>query len=299
MPKYTERETTKRYHQKILIMRRPIEKFVQVNNEKLCTFDWPGDAPALLFAHGASFHARCWDAVIERLPNRCIAIDLRGHGRSDALATPLHWRVFAEDVIAAAEITKTARLIGVGHSLGGHAIVHAAALHTNLFDRLVLIDPVILPSQAYVIHAGEKREVRRRSEFASVNEMKEKLGARLPFSAWDARVFDDYCRSGLLPTGDGFTLACSPATEVAVYDAGTMPDANLSGVLPKIDVPTSVIRSARLQTDPRDFMASPTRPDLAALLPHGTDRVVEGSHFIPMESPDKVAAWIEALMKGD
>lgn len=279
-------------------MRKPIEKFLPRAGGEMCMFDWRGESPALLFAHGASFHARCWDAVIERLPNRCIAIDLRGHGRSDAPALPLQWRIFAEDVIAAAQDAQADHLIGVGHSLGGHAIAEAAALRGDLFDRLLLIDPVILPPAAYRHRSDEANgAARRRSEFASIDEMKDKLGARLPFSAWDARVFDDYCRHGLLPKPDGsFTLACAPATEAAVYDAGAMPAADLSDLLPTIHTPTLVIRSARSQTGPRDFMASPTRSDLASLLPQGKDVIVEGSHFIPMERPAQLALWIKRFL---
>jgi pimeloyl-ACP methyl ester carboxylesterase len=280
------------------MMRNPIENLVWVDGGQVCVFDWPGEAPALLFAHGASFHARCWDAVIEQLPNRCITLDLRGHGRSSQPILPLQWRMFAEDVIAVAERIDENTIIGIGHSLGGHAIAQAAVLQPRLFSRLVLIDPVIFPEAAYRDQSNEPNPAgRRRSAFDSVEEMKERLGARLPFSQWHPRVFDDYCRYGLLPKAEGgFTLACAPATEAAVYDAGVAPDAVLTRMLPKIDVPTLVIRSSRTQTEPRDFMASPTRPDLAALLPHGTDEVVEGSHFLPMESPEKVAAWIETQL---
>lgn len=302
MEKYTECYQTGGYHQHALIMRTPIEKTVLAKDETICLFDWPAlqhaqHLPALLFAHGASFHARCWDAVIEQLPNRCIAIDLRGHGRSSAPALPLHWSIFAEDVIAAVEAVTEDQMIGIGHSLGGHAIAHAAALHPGLFDRLMLIDPVILPPQRYSLDKAEANgATRRRNTFASVDEMKDKLGARLPFSQWDARVFDDYCRYGLLRDGDGFRLACVPATEAATYDAGVAPDADLSDLLPKITAPALVIRTSRPQTDSRDFMASPTRADLAALLPHSKDRLVEGSHFVPMESPAHVAAWIQQFI---
>lgn len=284
-------------------MRTPTEKFVHVNGAQVCAFDWPAlqqaqHAPALLFAHGASFHARCWDAVIAQLPSRCIALDFEGHGRSSRPHLPLHWRAFAEDVIAVAEHTDTTLLIGIGHSLGGHAIAQAAALQPHLFTKLVLIDPVIFPPEAYGKKSEEPNPVlRRRADFSSVEEMQERLRTRSPFASWDARVFEDYCRYGLLPKpGGGFTLACTPATEAAIYEAGVAADVDLTHVLSMIDVPSLVIRTSQPQTDPRDFMASPTRTDLASLLPQGTDKIVEGSHFVPMESPDNVAAWIAELL---
>jgi pimeloyl-ACP methyl ester carboxylesterase len=293
------------YHQPVLIMRNPVEKHVQVNGARLCVFDWPAqqhvpNSPALLFAHGASFHARCWDAVIEHLPNRCIALDFEGHGRSSRPHMPLRWRAFAGDVIAAAEHSSHEPVIGIGHSLGGHAIVQAAALQPRLFSQLVLIDPVIFLEAAYGSRSNEPNPaLRRRSYFALVDEMKEKLGSRPPFSKWNERVFNDYCQYGLLPKPEGgFTLACVPAIEAAVYDAGVAPDADLTRVLRMIDVPALVIRSSQPQTHPRDFMASPTRPDLATLLPRGVDMIVEGSHFLPMESPEKIAGYIETAIRG-
>lgn len=285
-------------------MRIPKEIFVQANSAQVCAFDWPAlqhdqKLPALLFAHGASFHARIWDAVIALLPNRCIALDFEGHGRSSRPTMPLHWRTFAEDVIAVAAHSDAGPLFGIGHSLGGHALVQAAAMQPQLFNKLLLIDPVILPAQAYGPPNNEPNPVtRRRADFSSVEEMKEKLGTRPPFAAWDVRVFDDYCRYGVLPKPDGdFTLACAPAIEAAVYDAGTLPDADISALLLAITTPTLVVRSSQAQTHPRDFMASPTRVDLASLLPHGKDVVVEGSHFIPMESPASVATWAASLIQ--
>jgi alpha-beta hydrolase superfamily lysophospholipase len=84
---------------------RPIsETRVQANGLTFAVTDWPGAEPAVFLAHATSFHARCWDQVVERLPGiHCIAIDMRGHGRSDRPPPPYPWLAFGEDVAAVAE----------------------------------------------------------------------------------------------------------------------------------------------------------------------------------------------------
>ena len=80
---------------------------------------------------------------------RCIAFDARGHGRSSKPSPPYAWRDFGADAAALAESLQLEGAVGVGHSLGGHAITLAAALCPGAFAGLVLLDPVIRPKDRY------------------------------------------------------------------------------------------------------------------------------------------------------
>ena len=81
---------------------------------------------SLLLAHATGFHARCWDQVIAHLGERhVIAVDQRGHGRSDKMPIT-DWRVLGEDLDALVRALELRDLVGVGHSMGGHAMVEAA-----------------------------------------------------------------------------------------------------------------------------------------------------------------------------
>ena len=63
--------------------RQPDLKLLCAKEQELAVWEWPGEGPALLFAHATGFHGRCWDHIIRMFPRRhCLAIDGRGHGRS-------------------------------------------------------------------------------------------------------------------------------------------------------------------------------------------------------------------------
>lgn len=250
--------------------------------------DWPGEAPAAVFVHGAGFHARCWDAVIEAVPRRCVAVNLRGHGGVEAPAGALRWPDFAADVIAACDAAGVRGAIGVAHSLGGYVAAVAAALRPDLFRALWLIDPVILPAAAY---GGEipTPAARRRTSFASPEEMCARFAARPPFSRWTARVLDDYCHFGLRPDGG---LWCEPEFEAQIYATAAAREADPYVLLAQVRIPVHVRRSGRVDAD-NLFSRSPTAPDLAQHFLRGEDRVeLRYSHFLPMEAPELVAEWV-------
>src|SRR5690242_964633 len=123
---------------------------VAAGDLRLAVWDWPGEEPALLLAHATSFHGRCWDAVIREFPGRrCLAFDARGHGRSSKPAPPYHWHVFREDLLAIVEHLGVSGAIGIGHSMGGHALAAVAAVRPDTFRALVLADPTIRGPEAY------------------------------------------------------------------------------------------------------------------------------------------------------
>jgi lipase len=276
---------------------------IAVNGVELALFEWPWSGPPLLFVHATGFHARCWDRVVAGLPGRhCYAVDMRGHGRSDKPPPPYAWRSFGEDVAALARVLGLAGAVGVGHSMGGHSVALAAAREPAAFAALLLLDPVILSPERYgVVRSEEHFAARRRDRWASPDEMVARFADRPPFSRWDPAVLRDYCDHGLLPApdGDGFVLACPPAIEAAIYAASTARDADIYAEVAALDLPVRVVRSAR-RPEPGavDMGASPTAPDLASRFRRGEDiPLPDRSHFIPMEAPGLVAAFVRELAR--
>jgi pimeloyl-ACP methyl ester carboxylesterase len=280
-------------------LRTPNERHVAVGAVSLMVYDWPGEGPPILFAHANGFHARCWDQVIAYLPGRrCLAVDLRGHGRSDKPAPPYPWRAFAEDLVRLGEALSLQGAIGVGHSVGGYATALAAALTPGMFAALLLVDPVILAREAYgVPFTGGEFAARRRNTWESPEAMIERFRHRAPFNHWRPEVLNDYCQHGLLPgpEGAGYVLACPPAIEAAIYAGAT--EVPIYEELARIEVPTVVLRGHPYTHGAQDLAGSPTAPDLATYLPHGRDvPLVNHSHFIPMEAPSLVANAILDLI---
>jgi pimeloyl-ACP methyl ester carboxylesterase len=244
-------------------MPKPIETRIRANGVVLAVYEWPGDGVPVFFAHATGFHARCWDQVVAKLPGRrCVAIDMRGHGRSEKPEPPYDWRRFGEDVAAVARELHADGWIAVGHSKGGHAVTHAAALEPGIFRSLILLDPVIMAREQYGRPPmPEHFASRRRNHWASPEEMFERFRSRAPFMTWEPAVLKDYCDYALLPNpeGSGYVLACPPRIEAAVY-AGSA-SADLYDEIATLDLPVRVLRArGRSEEGPMDMSGSPTFP---------------------------------------
>ena len=111
-------------------MREPIEYVVDIGDVELCVYEWPGSGDPIMLLHATGFHSRCWDQVVKRLLGQHVyAVDLRFHGRT---AIPgdhraVDWNVMAKDVEICIARLELERLVGVGHSIGGHLITRVAA----------------------------------------------------------------------------------------------------------------------------------------------------------------------------
>ncbi len=271
---------------------------IEVNGASLAVYEQPGDEPAVLLCHATGFHARTWNAIAERLPNRrVISFDMRGHGQSSKPEPPIPWRQFGLDAAQLAGLLQLRNAVSVGHSMGGHSAVLASALVPEAFSQLLLLDPVIIPEDQYTGPIQEPHYARkRRNRWDSPAAMLERFRTRPPFNTWDPRVLEDYCIGALEPAPDGvgYVLACSPETEGSIYEHSLARDSNIYPEIAQVGVPVLVIRSANspVAGPAMDMAASPTAPDLASRFRVGRDLVVPYSHFIPMEAPAFVAGQI-------
>lgn len=277
----------------------PTQVYAHVNDVDLALTEWQGADPPVLFLHATGFHGRIWDQTIAHLEGiHCYALDWRGHGRSGKTTEQPEWQHFADDIVALGDHFNWSGIIGVGHSIGGHALTAAAAQHPGMFSQLLLIDPTILPKEYYIgVIDLDHFTAKRRNEWASPDEMFERFKSRPPFDRWNADVLRDYVTYGLIPNpaGSGYILACDPAFEAATYNYGTA--ANIHPLLSSITIPVTVMRAAGQQeSGVFNLSASPTVPDLAERFPNGRDIYLpDNSHFIPMESPEVVASAIRDL----
>ena len=282
---------------------------VAVRGIELAYFEWGArSGPTVLMLHATGFHARCWDGVIRKLgaSTHVIAVDQRGHGRSTK-APPYDWSEFGADTAALVEALDLDDIVGVGHSMGGHAAVQAAGDHADRFRALLLVDPVIPDPGAYARPALFPSAIdhpvsRRRNRWTSPEEMFERFKNRHPFSVWIPDILMDYCRFGIVPEGDGFVLGCPPEVEAAIYTGSAGRD--IRETITKMARPVAVLRAKRPSPDRHtgamDFARSPTWPGLAAAFPNGRDiHHPELTHFMPMQAPELVARHIRELVIPD
>jgi pimeloyl-ACP methyl ester carboxylesterase len=102
---------------------------------------WGDAAPELVLLHGGAQNAHTWDTVAMALGRPLVAIDLPGHGHSDAPAGgSLDVRINAADVAVAVRALAPDALGVVGMSLGGLTTIALADGHPDLVRKVVLVD---------------------------------------------------------------------------------------------------------------------------------------------------------------
>lgn len=282
----------------------PETRFHPVAGTELAVHHWPsqGAGAPLVFAHATGFHGRVWDAIIARFPEHpAHAIDLRGHGQTGG--GPVEdWRVLAQDVAAFLAEAGISGAVGIGHSMGAHTLLQVAADNPGRFARLVLFDPVILAPEFYApgepLYSADNPHpaIRRKRDFASPEAMIERFRERDPYNLFDPRVFEDYCRHGLVPapSGEGMVLACAPEDEASVY-ASSRSNPGILEAAKHVAIPVLVVRA--LHTTLNDFKSSPTWPELAKVLPQGTDLYrPDMTHFHPFQDPADAARIIAEFL---
>lgn len=101
-----------------------------------------GSGEAVVFVHGIVMDHTMYAAQFEELPDqfRCIALDLRGHGRTECPPGPWSLQDSVDDVIAFVEAVEAAPCHLVGMSWGGMIGAHIAVQRPELLRSLVLID---------------------------------------------------------------------------------------------------------------------------------------------------------------
>jgi pimeloyl-ACP methyl ester carboxylesterase len=118
------------------------------SGDRIHYLDWGGDgAPGIVLLHGLATTAWAWTSVARRLAGerRTVAMDLRGHGLSDAPTATGAYDLVALGADAAAVAEGSGALDGgsvvlAGHGFGAIVAATAAARLGDRCSRLVLID---------------------------------------------------------------------------------------------------------------------------------------------------------------
>ena len=112
----------------------------------LAGYDWtaPGaDGRAFVLVHGLASNARLWDGVARRLADAghpVLAIDQRGHGRSDKPDDGYDMTTVAADLAAVIGAWGHERPVAVGQSWGGNVVVELAAAHPGATAGVACVD---------------------------------------------------------------------------------------------------------------------------------------------------------------
>jgi pimeloyl-ACP methyl ester carboxylesterase len=259
--------------------------------------DWGGDGePGVVLVHGLATSAWVWAPVARRLiaARRTIAMDLRGHGLSDAPTDDGAYDldVLGADVIAVAEGSGAldpddphAQVVLAGHGFGAIAAALAAVELGERCARLVLVDGGLehLPTST-----GMDVDEFLRGLDEPPEVMRSMAGYLADRRGWDPASWDDdqerAARAAVVETPAGRLV---PATRPHALEATvrSMFAYEPGEVLPRVVAPIVVVRRA---PDGGDAAASaPPVPAGAAAV-----EVDAPGHNLLRYRPDEVTAAI-------
>lgn len=118
------------------------EEFLRVNSANLVYYE-SGSGSPILFLHGNSSDSSTFCKMYEyfQKKNRVIAVDSRGHGKSDKGYIPYSIRLLAADMIEFCKEKELKKVTVIGYSDGGNIALVMANKEPEIIDKLVLISP--------------------------------------------------------------------------------------------------------------------------------------------------------------
>jgi pimeloyl-ACP methyl ester carboxylesterase len=266
---------------------------------RLSALVWGSAPPELVLVHGGAQNAHTWDTVALALGRPLVAIDLPGHGHSDAPAPRDPETLSAEangiDLAAAVRALAPEARAVVGMSLGGLSSIALAGAAPELVARLVLVDvtpgiggdktkaildfvrgPATFPSFEDLLARTVEHNPTR-----SVSSLRRGIlhnAVQLDDGSWQWRYrrFDD-----ALPIG-------GPDTD---GDAPTGPDAGrLWDVLGGLRAPVMLVRGMR----PGSVVDDADEAELVRRVPSARiEHVAEAGHSVQGDTPLELAALLE------
>lgn len=266
----------------------------------------PSGKPVLHFLHGNGFCGLTYQPMLKQLSTDydLFLSDAQGHGDSDYGAEFLGWNKAAEIAAAAwqahqANFGKVATY-GLGHSFGGVLTSLMHAEHPDMFQGLILLDPVLFPPSMLILartlegvrlfkkNPLAKAALRRRQHWPDRATAIHYLQSRSLFKSWHPDALAAYVDHALADQANGVSLKCSPQREADVfssYPKGLWP------ALRQAKAPIKVLYGE--QTFPFVVRAVTKWQQLNS----GVQcQQVPGGHCFMQEQPEQSAAWVKTTL---
>ena len=251
-----------------------------------------------LLCHATGFHGAVWEPVSAALGEgfERWALDFRAHGASVVPPNqPLPWSEMGDDVLTVVDDLgiDQGQLLGVGHSMGGAALLLAEQARPGTFAGLWMFEPIAPPPAALpAIEGGNhlaEAALRRRPGFLSIAEALANFASKPPLDVARADALHAYVRHGFVTGEDGAVhLACRPTDESQIYRGGGSHGA--FDRLGEVRCPV-VVACGGEPFGPAAFASA-----IADALPSGRLEPHEHlGHFGPLEAPAELAASVRSL----
>jgi len=270
----------------------------------------------LHFAHANGYPPKTYTPFLEHFASnyRVIASSLRPLWPGSDPEEFSNWSVLGNDLLEFLETDECqtppgqSQIIGVGHSVGAAATLIAAVERPELFQALVLVEPVIfLPWMSfawrlvtklglqYSFHPLIKGALKRRDRFPSREAMYKNYRSKSIFRRISDSGLEEYVNAlaRVEPNGE-VTLAYSPAWEARIYATAGLYDPHTWQLLPKLNIPILLVQGAHT-----DSFEDSTAHRLLRFLPCAELQVIpEVGHLAPLEAPENVFQVINSWLRG-
>jgi pimeloyl-ACP methyl ester carboxylesterase len=125
---------------------QPVEAFCE--ETRLSYLEAGAIGPTVLLLHGwSAFKELWWSTLLALAPHaHAYAPDMPGHGDSPLLSS-ISMLQIAERIERFCTIRGDARIMLVGHSMGGNIALELALARPDLIERLVLVDAAVQPAE--------------------------------------------------------------------------------------------------------------------------------------------------------
>lgn len=257
----------------------------------LALHDLGGEGQPALLVHATGFHGRVLSPLARRLglAFHCLALDLRGHGRSEvAPDLDFDWVGFGTDVLTAVDAFGLEGAVGIGHSCGGAALLLAEEARPGAFSTLYCFEPVVFPADYLPMPNSSEQLARgarlRREIFASRQEAHANYASKPPLNVLDPEVLAAYVEFGFEDLADGTVrLLCRGENEARIYESGLRHPA--FSRLARVDCPV-VVACGSLSDG---FNPASMEHLVGNLAKASLEVLPELGHFGPLEQPAVVA----------
>jgi pimeloyl-ACP methyl ester carboxylesterase len=263
--------------------------------------------PLLHFLHGNGFCSLVYQPMLMRLGEHfdLWLSDVQGHGDSDHGGAFCGWNRSAALAVEAFEAGRgeygDVPRYALGHSFGGVLTGLILASEPQLFQRAVLLDPVLFSRRMIGVmgaaamvglhrrHALARKAATRRSHWPNREAAQASLQGRGIFKGWTDAALQAYVEHAIGDCGEGVVLKCRPSREVEIFSS--FPE-RMWQQLGRIQTPTRILYGE--QTYP--FVPHSVQR-LAGLNARVSAQQVAGGHCFMQEDPQMAAEQVLAFLQ--
>lgn len=207
--------------------------------------------------------------------HRVIAVDLRGHGESDAPDSRYTLAEFADDMHELITALRLPPVVVIGHSMGGQVALELAARHSAEVSAICLIDSVVFPPVS--LTAQLRRLLPELAGPDYLDVLSEAAGALFLET-------DDPVRKAELLRKMGRT----PRHVAVTAFRGHLLDYDFAVAVAACEVPAAYLGAARALADLDRFRS--LCPQLM------TGQTLGSGHFSPLEVPDQINSMLDRFL---